>query len=122
MKRAVCRAGIWYLRIYVQEPPFWGGPVGLSLLEGFAVGTLIHHGVAFVGADHDPIQRAIVLGIAVMGAGLNGAFDALIGMAVHTYFLLCFGFGNSMPPKRQIMHCFFGPTVVSFYGKREKER
>jgi hypothetical protein len=60
-----------------------------------------------MSTNHDAIQRAVVLGVAVMGAGLDGAFDALVSMAVHTHFLLCFGVLDSMPLKLQIIRCFF---------------
>ena len=57
----------------------------LSLLfaEGHAVSTLIHGRIALVGADHDPVQGAVVLGVAVVSTGLDGAFDALVCMTVH---------------------------------------
>ena len=58
---------------------------GLSLAEGLAVGALVHGGVGFVGAHQDPVQGAVVLGVAVICAGLNGAFDALVGMMVHQF-------------------------------------
>jgi len=50
-----------------------------------------------VGTHQDPIQRAVVLVLAVVCALLNGAFDALVGIAVHKSCLLFFfGFGTSM--------------------------
>ena len=61
------------------------------LAEGFAVSALIHGRIGFMGAHQDAVQRAVVLGIAMVCAGLDGAFDALISMAVHVIFLLCFG-------------------------------
>ena len=70
------------------KPPFFRS----SLAEGFAVGTLIHGRIAFVGTHLNVIQRAVVLGIAVVRAGLDGTLNALIGFAVHSWFLLCFGF------------------------------
>ena len=60
----------------------------LLLAEGHAVGTLIHCGISLVGAHHDPIQRTVVLVLAVMCALGNGAFDALVGIAVHMADLL----------------------------------
>ena len=39
-----------------------------------------------VGAHQDPVQRAVVLGVAVVSAGLDGAFNALVCMAVHSVF------------------------------------
>jgi len=60
----------------------------LSLTEGLAVGTLVHGGVFLVGAHHDPIQRTVVFGVAVVSAGLNGALDTLVGVGVHSLDLL----------------------------------
>ena len=60
----------------------------LSLAEGLTVGTLVHGRIGLVGANQDMIQRAIVLRIAMIGAGLDGTLDALIGLAVHRSFLL----------------------------------
>ena len=99
-----------------------GGPAESSLFEGLAVGALIHHGIALMSADHDAIQGAVVLSVAVMSTGLDGAFDALVCMAVHTHFLLYFGVFDSMPPKSQIMRCIFLWTVLSCYGSKKKER
>lgn len=56
--------------------------------EGLAVSALVNGGVIFVGAHHDPLQRAVVLGVAVVGALRNGAFDALVSIAVHDRDLL----------------------------------
>ena len=36
-----------------------------------------------MGAHQDPVQGAVVLGVAVICAGLYGAFDALVGMMIH---------------------------------------
>ena len=58
------------------------------LAEGLAVGALILGGVGLVGAHQNPVQGAVVLGIAVVSAGLNGAFDALVGIGVHGQDLL----------------------------------
>jgi hypothetical protein len=43
-----------------------------------------------VSAHQDPLQRAVVCFIAVISALMNGAFDALIGVAIHIIFLLLF--------------------------------
>jgi hypothetical protein len=51
--------------------------------EGLAVGALVLGGVCFMGAHQDAVQGAVVLGIAVVSAGLDGAFNALVGMTVH---------------------------------------
>ena len=62
--------------------------MSLLFAEGLAVGALVHGGVCLVGTDHDPIQRAVVLVLAVVCALGNGAFDALVGIAVHSFDLL----------------------------------
>ena len=56
--------------------------------EGLAVGAGVHGGVHLVGTHQDAVQGAVVLGIAVVSAGLDGAFDALVCMTVHNHFLL----------------------------------
>ncbi len=70
-----------------MPPP---GSRTLLFVEGLAVGALIHGGVGFVGAHQDTVQRAVVLRAAMMLALADGAFDALVGMAVtiHNAFLL----------------------------------
>jgi hypothetical protein len=60
----------------------------LFLLEGQAVGALIHSGVCFMGTDHNTLQGAVVCFVAVVCALSYGAFDALVGLAVHSPFLL----------------------------------
>ena len=65
----------------------------LLLAEGLAVGALILGGIHFVGAHQDPVQRAVVLVLAVISALLDGAFDALVSMAIHSHFLLLFDTG-----------------------------
>ena len=64
--------------------------------ERLTVGALVLSGVGLVGTHQDPVQRAVVLSVAVIGTGLDGAFDALVGMAVHTEFLLLFWYSLSM--------------------------
>ena len=66
---------------------FWQ-PWGLLLLEGLAVGALIHGGIGLVGANHDPIQGAVVLTLAVVCTLGDGAFNTLVSMAIHIHFLL----------------------------------
>ena len=63
-------------------------PAGLLLAEGLAVGALIHGGVGLVGTNQDAIQRAVVLGIAMVGASLDGALNTFVGIAFHHDFLL----------------------------------
>ena len=60
----------------------------LLLTEGLAVRALIHSGIGFVGADQDSLQRAVILGVAVVCALLDGALDALVGMIIHGFDLL----------------------------------
>jgi hypothetical protein len=60
----------------------------LLLAERHAVGTLLRGGIALMGTHQDPLQGAVVLAVAVVSAGLHGAFNALVGMAVHMHFLL----------------------------------
>ena len=67
-----------------------------ALTEGLAVGALIHGGVYFMSAHQNSVQRAVVLVFAVMGALVHGAFDALIGMTIHCFFLLLNEFGVSI--------------------------
>ena len=45
-------------------------------LEGLAVSALVHGGVLFVRTDHDFVKRAIVLGLGMVFALMNGAADA----------------------------------------------
>ena len=66
----------------------------LLLAEGLAVGALVLGGVVFVGTHQDPVQGAVVLGIAVVSAGLDGAFNALVCMTVH--FSSSFLFGTAL--------------------------
>ena len=55
-----------------------------ALTEGLAVGALVHGRVGFMGAYQNPVQRAVVLVLAMMGALLDGAFDTFVGMTVHS--------------------------------------
>ena len=59
-----------------------------ALTEGLAVGALIHSGIGFVGTHQNPVQRAVVLVFTVVRALVHGAFDALIGMTIHSFILL----------------------------------
>ena len=56
---------------------------GSSLAEGLAVGALVLGRIGLMGTHQNPVQRAVVLTVTVVGTGLNGAFDALIGMTIH---------------------------------------
>jgi len=55
----------------------------LLLTEGHTVGALVYRGIGLVGTHKDPIQRAVVLAFAVVGALMDSTLDALVGMAVH---------------------------------------
>ena len=74
---------------------------GLLLSEGLAVSTLIHGRIHLMGADHNTVQRAVVLITAVMGALTDGAFDTLVCMVVHRSFLLCLDSGLVYPSDRK---------------------
>ena len=75
----------------------------LLLTERLAVRALVHGGVCFVSAHHDAVQRAVVLGIAMVSALLNGAFDALVCVTIHDFQPPFFEFAVSMRtlPKKQ---------------------
>ena len=61
-------------------------PPDKSLLaEGLAVGALVHVRIGLMSAHQDTVQGAVVLGVAVIGALLNGALNALISMTVHVF-------------------------------------
>ena len=72
-------------------------PHPLLLAEGLAVGALILGRIGLMGTHQDPVQRAVVLAVAVVGAGLDGAFDTLVCMAVHKCYLLLIGTGLVCP-------------------------
>ena len=59
----------------------------LLLSEGLTVSALVHGGVTLVGANQNTIQSAEVGAAAVVSALLNGAFDALVCLAIHSNFL-----------------------------------
>ena len=61
--------------------------MGSLLLEGLAVCALVHCGIGFVGAHQDPVQGAVVLAGAVVGAFADGTLNALVCMAVHGPYL-----------------------------------
>ena len=70
--------------------------MSLLLAEGHAVGALVHGGIHLMGANQNLVQGAVVLVAAVMGALLDGTFDALVCMTVHRKASFEIGFGNSM--------------------------
>ena len=60
----------------------------LLSVEGLAVGALLHGRIGLVRADLNAVQRAIVLGAAVMLALRDRASDAMVRVAVHVSDLL----------------------------------
>ena len=68
--------------------PYKRYPILLLLTEGLTGSTLIHSRICLMGANQDPLQGAVVCVFAVMCALRNGAFDALVCIAVHSLFLL----------------------------------
>ena len=69
---------------YTKAPSLEGAfAFRLLLAEGLAVGALILGRIDLVGAHQDPVQRAVVLVLAVVCTLLHGAFDALVGMTIH---------------------------------------
>ena len=57
----------------------------LLLAEGLAVGALVHSRICLVGTHQDALQGAEVCVLAVVCALCNGAFNALVCMAVHSH-------------------------------------
>lgn len=92
-----------YRRFPVNSPANGGISNALIFLlifgyKGFAVSTLAHRGVRFVRTYRNGIQRAVIFLPTVVLALLNGAADALIGLAViHCLSLLPFYFGGYPP-------------------------
>ncbi len=60
----------------------------LFLSEGHTVGALVNSGVALMGAHQDLLQGAVVCLVTMMCALLYGTLDALVGIAIHSPFLL----------------------------------
>ena len=61
---------------------------GLLQLEALTVGALDLGGVGLVSANLNGLQTAVILVLAVMGAVVDSALDALIGGIVHNKLLL----------------------------------
>ena len=68
-----------------DDPALHAIKVSLLLTERLAVGTLIHCGVCLVSTHQDALQGTEVCILAVVCALLNGAFNALVCMAVHSH-------------------------------------
>ena len=83
-KKATANAAAGLRRV----PPGSAAADDLLFAEGLAVGTLIHGGVDLVGTHQDAVQGTVVLVLAVVGALLDSAFDAFVGMTAHCVFLL----------------------------------
>ena len=54
----------------------------LVFAEGLAVGALILSGVVLMGAYLDAVERAVVLALAVVGALLHSAGNAVVGFGL----------------------------------------
>ena len=81
-------------KIRRQSPPY----LRFSLLaEGLTVGALVHGGICLMGTYQDPLQRAEISILAMVGALLNGTLNALVCMAIHGYILLLFMMGLDCP-------------------------
>ena len=68
------------------------------LAERHAVGALVLGGASLVGAYQDPVQRAVVLVLAVMGALSDGALDGLVDIVQHKIISFSFGPWLVCPP------------------------
>ena len=55
----------------------------LFLAEGLAVSTLVHGGIALVGAYQNTVQSAVVLVLTMVCTLMNGTFNTLVGVAIH---------------------------------------
>ena len=60
-----------------------------------------------MSAHLNPLQRAVVLILAVVCALGNGALDALVSVTVHSQFLLLFEFEISMAKRKKIIQAKF---------------
>ena len=79
----LCKSRALYFRgcltALVRQPLSWESLFPAAL----AVGALIDCGIGLVGTDQNTVQRAVVFGLAVVGALMNGALHALVRMTVH---------------------------------------
>ena len=87
-----------YKNATAQKVPL---PKKSLLAEGHAISALLLGRVGLVGTHQDAVQRTVVGLVAVMGTLGNGAFDALIGIAVHNTLPPSFDFEGSMHTIRQ---------------------
>ena len=95
--------------------PFQAAP-GLLSAEGFAVGALIHGGIALMGAHQNLFQGAVVLALAVVGALAHSAFHTFVGMTVHILSPPFPWFDLSMNPCEKNMRGRFLPGIFLFLG------
>ena len=75
-------------------------------------------------AHQNAVQRAVVFGIAVVSALLNGAFNALVCLVIHVAFLLLIRFGFSMPALvREIREnfSFLAIKLFAWYDRRKEK-
>lgn len=93
-------------------------PKGVLLsAEGLAVGALLIGGVHLMGAHLNVLQRAVVLGVTVIGALLNGAGDALVCVVIHVLSLLLIGFCGSITGNENFnltKYCIFHRFVLPY--------
>ena len=62
--------------------------VQLLFAEGLAISTLIHGRICLVGTHQDPVQGAVVLGIAMVSTLLYSTLDTLVCVTIHGSCLL----------------------------------
>lgn len=67
---------------------FAAARTSLLFAEGHTIGTLVNGRITLVGADQNTIQRTEIGITAVMCALGNGAFNALVSVAIHNGILL----------------------------------
>ena len=68
-----------------------------------------------MGAYQDPLQRAEVGILAMIGALLNSTFNALVCMAVHSVFLLIFRMILEFPQNTKTYISFM--LMIDFFSK-----
>ena len=91
-----------FRRVFDTEVP---PPPVLHLEDrsGLAVGALVHGRVGFMGAYQNPVQRAVVLLLTVVGALVHRTLNTFVGVTIHNCFLLLIGFGYSMADRQKRM-------------------
>lgn len=89
----------------------------LLLTEGHAICALINSGICLMGTHQDPLQRAVVCLITVMGTLVDGTLNALVCVAVHNLFLLFLCDVVSMTKKARSIRLFFYVHFSDFCQK-----